>query len=86
MTGWLHHLPILPVAVPLMLGAAMLARSAVRRQPLDAVAREMARFAEVIEPDPVAGAIYDDTYPLFTDIYRRMRESFEGLARLRRQT
>ncbi|MYN11709.1 monovalent cation/H+ antiporter subunit D [Pusillimonas sp. TS35] len=24
MTGWLHHLPILPVAVPLMLGAAML--------------------------------------------------------------
>jgi len=80
-----------PVRVPEVhdagvLGAAMLARSAVRRQPLDAVAREMARFAEVIEPDPVASAIYDDTYPLFTDIYRRMHESFEGLARLRRQT
>lgn len=31
MTGWMHHLPILPVAIPLMMGAAMLLFGDARR-------------------------------------------------------
>lgn len=79
-----------PVKVPTVhdsgvLGAAMLARSAVSQAPLTSVATEMAHFSELIEPTAAESAVYDDIYPLFLDLYGRMREPFKELARLRQE-
>lgn len=80
----------LPVMVPEVheagvLGAAMLARAAVTGAPLTAVATEMARFQEPVLPDPARKAVYDDIYPLFLDLYGRMREPFQNLAKVRQR-
>lgn len=80
-----------PVLVPQVheagvLGAAMLARSAVTGAPLAQVASQMARFGEPIQPDPRRAAVYDDIYPLFLDLYQRLQEPFTNLAALRQRT
>lgn len=76
-----------PVHVPSVtdsgvLGAAILARAAVSDEPLSHVAQRMVHDREVIEPDAKNTAVYDQTYPLFLELYERLKEPYRRLAEL----
>ena len=55
------------------LGAAMLARSAVTGTPLKRVAARMSRTGPVIRPDPKAAAYYAKRFPLYRQLYARLK-------------
>lgn len=76
-----------PVHVPSVtdsgvLGAAILAHAAVSDEPLRQVAQRMVHDREVIEPDTKNTAVYDQTYPLFLELYERLKEPYRRLAEL----
>ncbi len=69
-----------------VLGAAILARAALDREPLREVAIRMVHDREVIEPDTKNVAVYEQLYPLFLKLYEHLKEPFRELALIGRTT